>query len=188
MKSTILRNGSGYYDPTAFEAIKNIIKSEKVKKVKTMEKGEIWEIQQNNGTYKDVIVLSTGGDVAQVIQLSERGNDFSLTVNCQGIKYTDPRKIQYAFSDVFTTFIRALRDDEYKNIMGAVAEVLGLSTVQLPEADESQEEQEEWHPIPEPDIMPLPFECDPEALIKAQTERDVYKGLYEKLLADVMKG
>lgn len=40
MKSTILRNGSGYYDPTAFGAIKNIIKSEKVKKVKTMEKAK----------------------------------------------------------------------------------------------------------------------------------------------------
>lgn len=179
------RNAEGYHDPTAYEALKSC---EKKKESQKMKKGEIWEIQQNNGTYKDVIVLSTGGDVAQVIQLSERGNDFSLTVNCQGIKYTDPRKIQYAFSDVFTTFIRALRDDEYKNIMGAVAEVLGLSTVQLPEADESQEEQEEWHPITEPVIgMPLPFDGDTEELIKAQTERDIYKGLYEKMLNSLMK-
>lgn len=90
MKSTILRNGSGYYDPTAFGAIKNIIKSEKVKKVKTMEKGEIWEIQQNNGSYKDVIVIAAHDDIAQVIQISDIEGSYSLRVNCQGIRYTDP--------------------------------------------------------------------------------------------------
>lgn len=78
-----------------------------------------------------------------------------------------------------------MTDDEFETIMDAVAEVLGL---EMSQPAEVVEPQEEWHPIPEPDAMPLPFECDPEALIKAQTERDVYKGLYEKLLADVMKG
>lgn len=185
MKSTILRNGSGYYDPTAFGAIKNIIKSEKVKKVKTMEKGEIWEIQQNNGSYKDVIVIAAHDDIAQVIQVSDIEGSYSLRVNCQGIRYTDPRRIQYAFNDNFTNFIRKMTDDEFETIMDAVAEVLGL---EMSQPAEVVEPQEEWHAIPEPDIMPLPFECDPEALIKAQTERDVYKGLYEKLLADVMKG
>ena len=106
MDSEIARNGSGYYDPTAFEAMKNIIK----KKVDKMKHGEIWEIQQNNGQFKNVIVLASHNDIAQVLHISEYGGDYSIEVNCQGISFTDPRKIQYAFNDNFTNYIRTLKD------------------------------------------------------------------------------
>lgn len=117
MDSEIARNGSGYYDPTAFEAMKNIIK----KKVDKMKHGEIWEIQQNNGQFKNVIVLASHNDIAQVLHISEYGGDYSIEVNCQGISFTDPRKIQYAFNDNFTNYIRTLKDEEFEAIMDAVA-------------------------------------------------------------------
>lgn len=155
MDSEIARNGSGYYDPTAFEAMKNIIK----KKVDKMKHGEIWEIQQNNGQFKNVIVLASHNDIAQVLHISEYGGDNSIEVNC-------------------------LNDEEFEAIMDAVAEGLGLATSYEKAVEPVQEE---WHPIPEV-LDRLPFDGESEELIKAKTERDVYKDLYEKLLADVMKG
>lgn len=180
MDSEIARNGSGYYDPTAFEAMKNIIK----KKVDKMKHGEIWEIQQNNGQFKNVVVLASHNDIAQVLHISEYGGDNSIEVNYQGISFTDPRKIQYAFNDNFTNYIRTLKDEEFEAIMDAVAEGLGLATSYEKAVEPVQEE---WHPIPEV-LDRLPFDGESEELIKAKTERDVYKDLYEKLLADVMKG
>lgn len=181
MDPEIARNGSGYYDPTAFEAMKNIIKKVKVYKMKH---GEIWEIQQNNGEFKNVIVLASHNDIAQVLHISKYGGDNSIEVNCQGISFTDPRKIQYAFNDNFTNYIRTLKDEEFEAIMDAVAEGLGLVTSYEKAVEPVQEE---WHPIPEV-LERLPFDGESEELIKAKTERDVYKDLYENLLADVMKG
>lgn len=187
-----MRNASGYYDSTAYEAIKNIIESEKVNRM-TINQGEIWEIKQNNGTYRNVIVLAVHDDVAQVLQLIDVGNSYSIEINCQGIKYTDPRKIQYTFNDTFTDFIRNLKTEEFDKIMNAVADCLGLSTHHTEEAVEPVDFQEELKnamkkPVIEMTQDSIVFnQADTEELIKAKAERDIFKGLYEKLLADVMQ-
>lgn len=185
MICSIIRNGSGYYDPTAYAAMKNVIKSEKDKKVNKMKQGEIWEIKQNNGQYKNVIVIAAHDDIAQVLQISEYGGKYSIEINCHGISYTDPRKLQYVFNDSFTNYIRTLKDEELETIMDAVAECLGIVASQE-ETVEPMKGESTSITVPAAEL--LPFDYDSEELIKAKTERDVFKGLYEKLLADVMKG
>lgn len=172
----IRRNNSGYYDPTAFEAIKNVIKNERKTSKMKMKKGEIWEVQAGSGQFKNVVILNANNDLAQVIPINGHGNEYCIEINCQGISFADPRKIQHIFSDKFVNYIRTLKDDEYNIIMDAVAEILGIKT-------SYEEAVEPLH------LLPETLENDnSEELIKAKAERDVFKNLYEKLLADVMKG
>ena len=194
MNNDIRRNGSGYCDPTAFSAISNYIKGEKVKKVNKMKQGEIWEIHMSNGTYRNAIVLAAHDDIAQIVQLGDASNSHSIEVNCQGIMYTDPRRVQYTYNDTFTNYIRTLKSEEFEQIMNAVADYLGLSAQTAEEAVEPVNYQEDFNDKVRKSAVEFtangltfnPIESD--ELIRAKTERDVYKGLYEKLLESVMKG
>ena len=182
------RNASGYYDPTAYEAMQNYEKERR-----TMNQGEIWEIKMNNGQYREVIVIVVNDDIATILQLNDVANGHSITVNCQGIKYTDPRKIQYAFNDTFVSFIRSLKTDEFEKIMDAVADCLGL-VIHTEHTEEAVEpvnleklaKTAEFVPLPEPSIDLFDIEkiMDVE---RAKAERDVYKGLYEQLLDKIKK-
>lgn len=176
----IKRNASGYYDPTAYEAIKSIMKGEN-----KMNKGEIWEAKQSNGTFKNVIVIADHGKFCTVLNLCENYNPEQIEVVCQGIMYTDPRKLQYTFNDMFTNFIRTMKDEEFDYIMEKIADGLGLDKPQPTETVE-EKSKEAFIPCPEPTIDLFDIEAIKDAE-RAKAERDVYKGLYEKLLADVMQ-
>ena len=196
-KTNIRKNASGYYDPTAYLAMSNYIREEKEQKKKMAmakpNKGEIWEIQQTNGAYKTVIVLAAYDDVSVILQVSEKGSSNSIEVNCQGIRYTDPRKIHYSFNDQFINFARELNQKEYDDIMDAVADALGL------DSGTSYDDSENVPEVITGDLTLLNVpECrescndslDIEAvkeLERTKAERDIYKGLYEKLLKQMMK-
>lgn len=196
-KTDIRKNASGYYDPTAYLAMSNYIREEKEQKKKMAmakpNKGEIWEIQQTNGAYKTVIVLAAYDDVSVILQVSEKGSSNSIEVNCQGIRYTDPRKIHYSFNDQFINFARELNQKEYDDIMDAVADALGL------DSGTSYDDSENVPEVITGDLTLLNVpECrescndslDIEAvkeLERTRAERDIYKGLYEKLFKQMMK-
>lgn len=173
------RNGSGYYDPTAYEALGNYRKENETMKAK-----EIWEIKQNNGKYQDVLVLAVNGDVATCLNLMDQYASNRIEIICQGMKYVDTRKLQFTFEDTSVNFIRSLTDEEYDIIMNDVAVKLGIdrkTVIQKVEVPvEVKEEPKKAEMIPTFDMGTI------KEIERAKTERDIYKGLYEKLLADVM--
>lgn len=182
MDKKLIRNAEGYFDPIAGEALDNYKKDNETMKAK-----EIWEVKQNNGKYLDVLVLAVNGSVATCLNLLDLYASNLIEVICQGIRYVDTRKIQFAYQDMAVKFIRLLTDDEFGKVMDDVALKLGIKSKTVIQKVEVPVEAKE-----EPKEMSIeqqiPFNCESEELVKAKAERDIYKGLYEKLLADVMKG
>lgn len=171
------RNGSGYVDPTAYKAIKQEDKNEIVNN------GEVWEITQNNGFKKYVVVLSAHKGYATVLQLSE-DNYGGYPVNCKGVMYTDCGKLGYCFTDKFESYIRSLTDGEYQDLMANVAVKLGL-----PAGEQTAEvEKVIEKPVEIVKEIVKPDAETEKALTQAQTERDIYKSLYQDLISTCLAG
>lgn len=185
------RNGSGYYEPTAFKAMKNIEREEKEVEVR---KGEIWEVEMGNNI-RTVLVLAVHGSYSTVLTFSDDQRERrTVQMNAQGMKYTEPGMVTYKFHDAFDKFIRLATDEEFGNIMDQVAGALGIET-EVPfgivESKEVQRLQMEITDMKRKNEKMfeernrLLAELDGlkrEQLdaMKAMIERDLYKSLYEQ--------
>ena len=191
------RNGSGYYDPTAYKALKGIEREENKMEVR---KGEIWEIEIGNQV-RTAVVLATHGSYSIVLTFTDEPRERrTVQINAQGMKYTEPGMISYKFHDNFVKFIRLTKDEEFGNIMVQVAGALGIENevpfgiveseevhrlqVELIEAEDklaiSEERRDKLQRIL--NTMDKPEE----ETIKLKTERDLYKSQYESLLERVL--
>ena len=184
----IKKNGSGYNDPTAYEALKNIIQMEG----KTMEfyRGDIVEIETKNGNLKEAVVLQTHDKYSNILILTD-DDRMPYSVNCRGERYANPGMVQYVFNDHVTGFIRSMTDSEYESIMNAVIDSLGYYPQQSVGSEEPDPEREN------DEIKYLQKVIEKERkdadllkkeLAQVQTERTVYKDLYTDILDRVMKG
>ena len=177
MEYGINRNGSGYADPTAYDAIKNIMKSEE--KTMNFYRGDIVDFELNNGLSKEAVILSVHDNYSSVVVLWDKEKPY--IVNCRGMKYTDPGMVQYVFNDKITGFVRSMSDQEYADIMQAVVDSLGY------EAPEQVKKAEVKEAAPEEFIPPVavdgPFNIAfREEMVQIKAERNVYKELYENLI------
>lgn len=108
------RNGSGYYDETAYLAMKNLAKP-----------GEIWETSDGK---KEVLILNNHGTFCNCLTLTDR----SLDPNCievydgRNAKYTNPAMVQYLFNSFLGTYVKKVPAQEYSEIMEAVAVALDI--------------------------------------------------------------
>lgn len=179
MDYDISRNGSGYVDPTAYKAIKNFLKSEE----KSMElyKGDIVEFEQNNGYVKEAVILSVHEKFSTVLVLNDNDR-LPYSVNCKGMKYTDPGMVQYVFNDKIQNYIRSMSDKECADIMQAVVDALGYEAP-------VKEVVKEVVKKSEPEFIPLAVNNDlpfdnaiHEEMAQLKAERNVYKELYENLI------
>lgn len=186
------RNGSGYYDPTAYKALKNIEREEEEMEVR---KGEIWEVEMGNNM-RTVLVLAVHGSYSTVLTFSDEQRERrTLQMNAQGMKYTEPGMVTYKFHDAFDKFIRLTTDEEFADIMNKVAGALGIESkcpdektvawieeldktkIELAEALRSREHFKNlFESLEKPETE----------TIKLQTERDLYKSQYESLLERVI--
>lgn len=182
MEYGISRNGAGYYDPTPFQAIKNIMDMEK----SDMEfyEGDIVEIEMKNGGTKEAVILSVHNRYSTILLLTDN-SDLPYRVNCRGVKYTDPGMLGYAFNENVASLIRSMKKDELDDILREVVEALGYST---PVKEIVKE-------VPVEVPVEVRTESEPEAevaakmvieLAKASAERDVYKNLYETLIGSMI--
>lgn len=113
------RNGSGYYDPTAYKAMKNIEKGEE-----TMKRGEIWEIGYGMEA-KYAVIVSVQEIFCNVLVLSDEcKGDHDIAIKATGMRYTNPAMLSYAYKDRFNRFIRAMRDDELEELLAKITEKL----------------------------------------------------------------
>ena len=183
----INRNGSGYYDPTAYKAIKNYMKCEE----KRMElySGDIFKNRLNNGSEKGFVIVSVHDKFSTVLMLSDNEN-LPFSIKCNGMKYTDPGMLQYVYNDNFTEFVRAMTQPEIDELMKAVIDSLGYEAP-VKEVVKEVEVSKEAAPAPVEFVRKGQFmipetEALKEDLTKAQAERDVYKNLYENLIGSMI--
>ncbi len=193
------RNGSGYYDPTAYKALKNIEREEKEMEVR---KGEIWEIEVGN-QLRTAVVLATQGSYSIVLTFTDEPRERrTVQINAQGMKYTEPGMISYKFHDNFVKFIRLTKEEEFADIMKQVSYALGLEMyepipVAIAESGNIQNLQMELAEAKAKNLELVNYNINllsenvdlqekEKNRIKLETERDLYKSQYESLLERVI--
>jgi len=188
MDKDLLRNGSGYVDPTAYSAIKNYMKEESRMEYK---RGEIYEYEMvNRAETKEALVVSAdfraGNRYLNIIVLTdEPKGEINVPIVCGGMMYADCGMVSFATNDRFGEFVRTARAEEMAQIDEGIAKCLGIEQKVV-------EKVVEVPTIPVEALMevtPDGFRCDIEAaeeLAAAKAEANVYKNLYEQLLAKMI--
>ncbi len=193
-KNDIRYNGFGYYDETAYKAIRN---TDRGAASIEYNKGEIWEIETTNGTTREVFLVQCFDDYAAVLTLIDsQPNHTYMQIKSQDLRYMDCGRLGYVFYDKFVKFIRMVSDEELKEIQYRIASALDLPALEATETAEST-------PAPvvaEVDTATQPQDDDPESKCELQQilmdsalelegmtrERDVYKELYGQLLGKLL--
>lgn len=124
-ETTLLRNGSGYIDPTAYKALSKIEKEEGTE----MKRGEIWEVEKTNREYDTVVVIAAQENACNTLLLkdeAEEGKE-NMKVLARHYMYTDPGLLAYKSKRKFTGFIRRMNDEEFGVLLEKVAESLGIT-------------------------------------------------------------
>lgn len=183
MNQPMNRNGSGYVDVTAYQAMKNVLKGNR-----RMKKGEIWEVECGKRT-DYALVIAEHGKYRSILKLNDCEYDNCVEINCFGIKYVDCGMISYAFEDKFIDFVRTLKDSELDVVMKKVDEGLGIESTVV--------EKEVVKEVPVEVVKEIPVEVakevqvgsgDVEEIARLKAEANIYKGMYEQLLQNMLKG
>lgn len=103
------RNGQGYRDETAYNAIKSV---EGVKEM--VKSGEIWQV---NGGTQEAYIIKAFENVSVILTLSENvRNTGEIPVQSRAQMWTDPRKISFTYNSNFTDFVKKVPEDEAERI------------------------------------------------------------------------
>lgn len=187
MVDELKRNGSGYYDPTAYKAMKNF----EIGGVTTMKRGEIWKIGFGRDE-KLAVVITVQKTFCNVLVLNEQCKDESdIAIKAIGLKYTNPAMMSYAFKDNFHEFIRLMSDHEITEVIAKINERLDFPVSVTDEAyfeELLKDKNEEIEALK--DRIEVLVEQNEEVnhsitertVIELTVERDLYKTQYEKML------
>jgi len=112
--SDIKRNGSGYYDETAYKAISSLPKA-----------GEVWTFGD-----REILVLQSHSKYVNALSLFDiPKTQESIEVYSVSLKYTDPGMIQYVYTDSIGQFIKRLPKAQFEAVQAHVASSLGINTI-----------------------------------------------------------
>lgn len=204
-----MKNGEGYADPTAATAIKNACKNAQWNTM-TLYEGDIVEIVESRGTVGTYVAVAVHDAYAVALKLMRTQTPSApYRIVAREEMYTDPGRLTYKTLDSVQTFIRSMSADEVKSLKEAVKETLGLSE-EVQSSDEKvkdlenrkaeaedraaelekkvQEMAEELQEMKKaPKEEPKENRQDDLELVKVETQRDMYKGLYEEMLERLVK-
>lgn len=194
----IKRNGSGYYDETAYKAIKNV---ENVGAKMEYKRGEMYWIRFSNGESKKAVIVSAderaGNDMLNTLILAEEPKGaLNVPIVCGGKMYADCGMVSFIYRGRIDNYIRTATEEEMQEIDAGIIMALGLDKYPDPTETVSnyrikglQKELERavgTNKRLEIENREL-RQCanyDRETgqdLLKVRTERDLYKSLYEQL-------
>lgn len=194
-------NGSGYYDETAFKAMKNINRggTHNMSDNNTTYKiGEIWEMEMMNGITKEVVLLQCFDNYATTLTLTDsEPKQNAMSIKSLSLKYVDCGRLGYCFYDKLTQFVRAVSDDELAKLKENIAKALNLIvTTEAPVALEKQVESDLALKAAVLDNEATQKKCadlekqlaDSKFEITSMSrEKDIYKDLYNQLLEKIMQ-
>lgn len=95
-------------------------------------KGEIWEVD-NNGSTRVVVILACFERYAATVMLQEQepGSN-AVAVRVRDIMHADAGRLGYVFYDKMVDFVRALSEEEDYELRRAIAEALVLPDDEAP--------------------------------------------------------
>lgn len=183
MDYELFRNGSGYVDYTAYKAITNIERNKKME----FNRGEIFEIETNGSENRKALIVSANfrknNRFQSIIVLTdEPKTEDAVPIVCEGMMYADCDKVSFATENRIGNFIRTAREDEMAKIDEGIAKYLGIEQEKIVVEKRSE---------PKEAVIPLEL-CDGkitiEEFVKAQTEAETYKDLYNRILLTILSG
>lgn len=132
MDRELLYNKSGIKDETAYKAILRSGGGTGRMKNYEINKGEIWEVD-NNGSTRVVVILACFERYAATVMLQEQepGSN-AVAVRVRDIMYADAGRLGYVFYDKMVDFVRALSEEEDYELRRAIAEALVLPDDEAP--------------------------------------------------------
>ena len=173
MDRELFRNGSGYADPTAYNAM--ITVEEEKMQTKPF---EIWKYEVGANEKMGIVMAQEDG-VVTVLPLFERpvqnGIEFSMI---QGIRSVHPARLSYVMESKLIGYVQdipaALADDLSNSFQMTFWDIIPKSENDIPA---------ENVPFVEPKgISDIQLQLEGE-----RREKEVYKGLYEGLLDKLIK-
>ena len=122
------RNGSGYYDPTAYKALRNI-----EREVERMDckRGEIFEFTTSRGDLRKVLIISDDArrysrNLTGILLNEESKGEYGVQIVCGGKMYAECDRVSHIRADSIGNYIRTATDEEMCNVDDAVMDALGL--------------------------------------------------------------
>ncbi len=107
------RNAEGYYDPTPYQAIRNMIKP-----------GEIWTFQKRDNVETEVFVVAFSDNVATILFLMDECK--VGCVECGASRYVNPRMMNWAWGGYLSKRVRKLTDEEFDRVLGDIEDALEI--------------------------------------------------------------
>lgn len=179
MDNELLRNGSGYVDYTAYKALKNCAKGESDM---AFNRGEIFEYEMvNRNEVKKALVVSADfrrneRHISIIVLNDEPKGQVNVPIVCQGKMYADCGMVSFATNDRLGDFIRKATETEMAQIDEGIAKCLGIEQKTVVETIKKEV------PVPAPTVPKSVFE----ELAITKAEANIYKNLYEQLLAKML--
>lgn len=177
------RNGKGYFDPTAYLAIRSMAKEERMKEYKA---GDIVEIETQYTT-KEAVIVAAHGTYATVLQLNEnepRENAFEI--RSRQIMWADTGKVGYCFEDKIIGLVRTLSSDELSMMMAALAETLGIAAETNSEPDTQAGQTVVYDGAhANEELLERIHKAEAECY-RAEVQAEVYRGMYSDLLERIL--
>ena len=132
MDRELLYNKSGIKDETAYKAILRSGGGTGRMNNYEINKGEIWEVD-NNGSTRVVVILACFERYAATVMLQEQepGSN-AVAVRARDIMYADAGRLGYVFYDKMVDFVRTLSKEEDCELRRAIAEALVLPDDEAP--------------------------------------------------------
>ena len=195
METRLDRNASGYYDPTAFRALKNLEKEERMSYVG---KHEIWDVTLPGDKKGTVITLNVQNECATVLRMKKSAPEKNGPLFYVDKMVADAGKPSYIYTSEFIVFKRKLSGEEAAELGRVLAEAFGFAPANdgledLMELREDlrllKEEKDALQNVCD-DLREQLAELEPKAeeSTRLSIQLDVYRGLYADLLEKVMEG
>lgn len=172
-------NAEGYTDPTAYIALNNVQKGEYMGIENRI--GEIWEMANTNGKgiTTGLIIADDGNVITFLGMVEEQNKKHDLEIKCRGMMYASSRMIGYKFVQSLENYVRKVTDEEFDEIMGKVAEALNIESTVI----EKVVEKEAFIPHDAPIAEDVSYKME---LERTKAQLEVYKGLYENLMQQMI--
>lgn len=167
------RNGSGYYDVTAYKAMINYQREEENKM--ECNRGEIWEVNVKTGTRIALIVqvFEQDGYVSALLLRDVSGDcQYPISVRARSIMYGDAGRLQYIFGASVLSYVRTLSEEEWADVMDTISRAYGMTDTV----------QEAIATIPAPAARAENDLQTATQIAALERENEIYKKLYEDLL------
>lgn len=155
----LYKNGEGYSDPTAAEAIKGMAKP-----------GEIWKYKG-----REVLIIKNQGGYCNVLTLSTAQGKDKNTIEVAGL-YTTPGKLNYVFNDLLGAKVKQITKDEYDSVVQEICRALPFRHKSEPVADTPEENKSEA--IAETAVC-MDYEAENKAL---KQKNALLRSMYDDLL------